>query len=123
MSTVCQSLPEVARETDIVRVSMFGKKKKAVKIEFSSEHCKKKLISSARREKPENIYFAEFLTPFRNKMFFSLRSLKKKYPGKISAVYTRDGIVFYKLPGTDGYKTVRHPNDITDLENRLLNTE
>ena len=123
VSSVCQALPEVARNEDIVRVTIFGRKKKAVKIECSSEQCKKKLISSARRTKPENIYFAEFLTPLRNKMFFSLRSLKNKYPEKISAVYTRDGIIFYKLPGTDGYKTVRHSKDITDLENRFLNTE
>lgn len=123
VSSVCQALPEVANESDIVRVAVFGKKKKMVKIECSSERSKKKLISSARLVKPANIYFSEFLTPFRSKMFFSLRSLKKKYPSKISAVYTRDGTVFYKIPGTDGFKTIRHPNDVTNLENRLLNTE
>ena len=123
VSSICQALPEVAKESDIVRVTVFGKKKKVVRVECSSEINKRKLISSARRVKPENIYFAEFLTPLRNKIFFSLRSMKNKYPNKISAVYTRDGTVFYKTPGTDGYKTIRHPKDVTDLENWLLNTE
>ena len=123
VSSICQALPEVAKASDVIRVTVFGKKKKVVKVECSSEVSKKKIVSSARRGKPANIFFAEFLTPLRNKMLFSLKSLKNKYPNKISAVYTRDGTVFYKIPGSEGFKSVRHPKEVTDLENRLLNTE
>ena len=56
-------------------------------------------------------------------MLFSLRSLKSNFRDKISAVYTRDGNLFYKLHGDDGFKSVRNPIDVTVLERRLSGAE
>ena len=81
------------------------------------------MIASARREKPDNIYFSEFLTNFRNGLFYSLRSLRNRFRDRIAAVYIRDGNLFYKLNGIEGFKTVRTQLDITKLEKKLTESE
>ena len=123
ISCVGRSLPITTEDGDIVKVSLYGKKKTHVKIECSSASVKKRIIASARHSKPVDIYFTEFLTKYRNQMLFSLRSLKSKFRDKISAVYTRDGNLFYKLHGDDGFKSVRNPMDVTMLERRLSAAE
>ena len=116
-------MPNTTEDGDIVKVSIYGKKKTHVKFECSSASVKKRIIASARHSKPVDIYFTEFLTNYRNQMLFSLRSLKSKFRDKISAVYTRDGNLFYKLHGADGFKSVRNPMDVTMLERRLSGAE
>ena len=123
ISCVGRSLPNTTEDGDIVKVSIYGKKKTHVKIECSSASVKKRIIASARHSKPVDIYFTEFLTKYRNQMLFSLRSLKSKFRDKISAVYTQDGNLFYKLHGDDGFKSVRNPMDVTMLEGRLSGAE
>ena len=56
-------------------------------------------------------------------MFYSLRSLKVRFPDKMKAVYTRDGNLFYKLSEADDFRRVRYPTEITELERRLSGTE
>ena len=80
------------------------------------------MITLARLKKPNDLFLSEFLTQRRNKMFYSLRTLKVKFPNKIKAVYTRDGNLFYKLSEADDFKRVRSPTEITELERRLSET-
>ena len=123
ISCINDALPNVIKEEDIVKVSYYGKKKTHVKIECSSMRARKRLISSARENKPAEIYFSEFLTNFRNTLFYSLRSLRNKYKDKILAVYVRDGNIFYKLRGVDGFNSVRTPLDVTKLEKKLTGSD
>ena len=123
LSTIKRALPGKSEVDEIVRVSPFGKKKTHVKVVCSSIEVRKKLIAYARREKPENIYFSEFLTSYRNGLFYSLRSLRNRFRDRISAVYVRDGNIYYKLHDTDGFKSVRTQLDITNLEKKLTESE
>ena len=123
ISAIKNALPGKAEVDEIVRVSPFGKKKTHVKIVCSSVEVRKKLIAYARREKPDNIYFSEFLTSYRNGLFYSLRSLRNRFREKISAAYVRDGNIYYKLHDTDGFKNVRTQLDITNLEKKLTESE
>ena len=123
ISAVEEALPGTAQFGDIVRVSLHGKQKTHVKVFCSSVEVRKRVIAAARRRKPDNIYFSEFLTNYRNGMFYSLRSLRNRFRDKISSVYIRDGNIFYKLSDTAGFKTVRTPLDITALERKLTGTE
>ena len=122
ISQIKHAMPEITEE-EIIKVTPFGKKKTHVKVECNSFNVKKKIISRARQLRPDNLYFCEFLTQHRNKMFYSLRSLKGKFPNKIKAVYTRDGNLFYKLRGTEDFKRIRCPKEVTELEKRLARTE
>ena len=123
ISCINDALPSETEEGDIVKVSHYGKKKTHVKIECSSMRVRKRLITSARENKPAGIYFSEFLTHFRNSVFYSLRSLRNKFKDEILAVYVRDGNIFYKLRGVDGFKSVRTPLDVTELEKKLTGSE
>ena len=56
-------------------------------------------------------------------MLFELRSLKVKFPNKIRAVYTREGNIFYKLSGVDGFRKIRCHGEVGELEKRLKRAE
>ena len=122
ISKIKESLPELS-DREIVRVTPFGSKKSHVKVECASFKEKKKILILARQKKPTNLYFSELLTQYRSKMFYSLRSLKAKFPNKIKSVYTRDGNLFYKLSEADDFRKIRSPTEITELERRLNGTE
>ena len=102
---------------------MLGRRRKHIKIECSSACIKNKIINCARQVRPSNMYFSEFLTQRRNKMLHGLRSLKVKYQNRIQAVYTRNGNLFYKISGVDGFRRVRYPEEVTELEVRLSRAE
>ena len=124
VSAIRDKCPGVISEvSDIVRVSPYGKKKTHVKVVCSSVQVRKKMIASARREKPDNIYFSEFFTNYRNGLFYSLRSLRNRFRNKISSVYIRDGNISYKLNETEGFKNVRTQLDVTKLEKKLTGSE
>ena len=93
-----------------------------LKLSVSYASVKKRIITSARHSKPVDIYFIEFLTKHKNQMF-SLRSLKSKFRDKISAVYTRDGNLFCKIHGEDGFKSVRNPVDVTIPKRKFRDSE
>ena len=122
-SCISRALPNIIEEVDIVKVTPFGRRRTHVKVECSSVTVKKRIITSARHSKPQDVFFTEFLTKYRNQLLFSLRSLKNKFSDKISAVYTRDGNIFYKLTGEDGFKSVRNIMDVTKLEGWLSGAE
>ena len=107
-------------DNEINKVSPFGKSRKYVKIYCSTATVKNRILYEIRKRKPSNFYCSEFLTSYRDNIYFQLRSLKKKYPSKISAVYTRGGQIFYKLvPGGD-YKCIQRLNEVVQLEQQLL---
>ena len=103
----------------IRKVVPFGKNRKRLKVYCSSVSSKNKIINEFRKRKPEKIFCSEFLTSYRNNLFFKLRSLKRKYPSKLAAVYTRNGTVFYKLLHNNEYKCIRNLDDITALDQQL----
>ena len=123
MSCISRTLPNTTKDRDIVKVSLYGKRKTRGKIECSSASVKKKIITSAHHSNPVDIYFTEFLTKYRNQMLFSLRSLKSEFRDKISAAYTQDGNLFYKLHGDDGFKSARNRMDVTMLKRKFSGAE
>ena len=123
IAKISHAIPDVVDGEEIVRVTPFGRRRKHVKIECSSAYIKNKIINRARQVRPSNMYFSEFLTQRRNKMLHALRSLKVKYPNRIQAVYTRNGNLFYKIGGADGFRRVCYPEEVTELQKRLSRAE
>ena len=60
-----------------VRVSAFGKAKKAIKVECPNIASKLHLMRRARERRPQGFYISEFLTESKLKLFHSVRALKK----------------------------------------------
>ena len=122
-SEVKRILPSIIEDSDIRKVAVFGKNRTHIKIQCTSDGVKRKIINAARRSKPEHMYFSEFLTPYRSKILYALRCLKRKYPTKIAAVYTRGGNIFYKLNRSETFVKVLCPTDVAELEKRLVEAE
>ena len=94
-------------ETDLENVIIFGKTKKSLKIKCSSLTTKNLILNEIRKLKLSDIYFSEFLTTYRNNLFYKLRQVKRNYSAHISAAYLRDGNVCYKITGSDRFVIVR----------------
>ena len=99
-------------------VTIVGIDKKTLKVTCKSDVLKKKVISEARKQKVENIYFNEFLTKFRNSLFYQARKLRNRYPSRVR-VYTRFGNIFYKLDNAERHKPLRNSSDLDTLVNQL----
>ena len=116
INIISDKLIPVTRK-DIVKVNRIGKNRNLIKITCSSESLKIKLISEARKQKIPNIYLNEYLTKFRNKLFFQARKLRLNNHDRLK-VYTRHGDIFYKL--RDGRpKIVKTLQDIHELTEQL----
>ena len=69
----------------------------------------------------KDLFVSEYLTSYRNKIFYKLREIKRKYPDRVTAVYVRNGTVFYKLSMVMNHKSVYCLSDVSDLEAKLSN--
>ena len=104
---------------NIESITKFGKNLKSVKVVLSSPNLRRKIISEARQRKQDNIYYSEFLTNYRSKIFYEARQLKRTHSEKISAVYVRNGLVCYKLTGNDRYMHLKTLNQIEAFKKHL----
>ena len=119
MKKLKENVPEIT-ESDVKRVTLFGKNKQHIKVTCNDSDTKRKLIIAAKRKKSKTIFFSEFLTNYRNKLYISLRSLKKSYPDKLIAAYTRQGNIYYKLSSnSQKYILLRNQSDLDELQNQL----
>ena len=99
-----------------MRVSVFGRDKRCVKINCANSTSKLHLLKQTRTRKPQGFYVSEFLTPNKLKIFHNLRYLKKQQPRKIKSVFTRGGNILYTLHNSD---RVFQVSDLSDLNNIL----
>lgn len=108
-------------EIDIknLQVSLFGREKKAIKIDCANFPSKLHIVKQARQKKPSGIYISEFLTKTNLLIHANLRKLQKLHPRKIKSVYTREGNVFYRLQDEDRAVLVR---SVREIENIIGNT-
>ena len=98
-----------------MRVSVFGREKKCVKINCANSTSKLHLLKSTRTRKPDGFYISEFLTPAKLKVFYNLRNLKKQHPGKIKSVFTRGGNILYTTHNSDRVHQVSSLNDLHNI--------
>ena len=101
-----------------VKVSVFGKARRAVKVECPNLASKVHIIRKARERKPQGLYVNEFLTESKLKLFLKARALKKLHPSKIKAVFTRGGSVCYSLANTITNRFY-HINTIEELRGAI----
>lgn len=99
-----------------VKVSVFGKARRAVRVECPNLASKVHIIKKARERKPQGLYVNEFLTEGKLKLFLKARALKKLHPNKIKAVFTRGGSVCYSLKNTDRFYYI---NTIEELRGAI----
>ena len=77
-------------------------------------------MSTLKRTKPAGIFVNEYLTRDRSQFLYSLRNLKKKFPS-ITASYSRNGTIYYKLQGSDEPLIVNDMSEVNKLEEKMLN--
>ena len=112
---------EEVTEIDIknLRVSLFGRERKSLKIECANSSSKLHIIKQARRKRPKGIYISEFLSKPKLQILRNLRNLKKLHPRRIDSVFTREGNIFYRLQGADRPVLVKSSKDIENIVNEL----
>ena len=121
IETIIQKTDNIVNKDEIDDIIVIGKEKKNFKVICRSLDVKNKILSFARQRKPKDIFVSEFLTSFRNRLFYQARQLKKIYPNCLSSVYTRSGNVFYKLKNNQHFFKIKKLNDIEELKSKLLN--
>ena len=116
-----EHIPEIQTDT-IKQASYFGKSKKQIKLTCADSWSRNKILIEAKRKKSTTVFFSEYLTKLRNKLYTKLRSLKKSNSEKLTAVYTRDENIYYKLSTdkTCDYHSIRQFEDINNLETQLM---
>ena len=77
-------------------ISIYGKNKNIMKIEWTSVNVRNHQLEQARKRKPAGIYLAEFLSPEKLKLHQRVNELKREFPNSIRAVYVRRGDIFCK---------------------------
>ena len=102
-----------------MKVSLFGKERKKIRIDCCNPASKVFLVKQARKKRPQGIYVSEFLTPSKLGIFYNLRQLKKQHSDKIQSVFSRGGNLFYRLRNSDREIRV---NALSDLEG-IVGTE
>ena len=107
---------EGANNIPEVKVSLFGRAKKVIKVECPNLATKVHIIKKAREKKPKGLYVNEFLTESKLKLFLNARSLKKLHSNKIKAVFTRGGTVCYSLVNQERFHQL---NTISELRSVL----
>ena len=109
----------ILRVDDVTSIVPFGKHKKHVKVICATLQVKNGLLKEIRKKKLNNIFLSEYLTAFRNKLFYELRQIKKKYSSIVTSVYIRNRNLYYKLLSETNHKIIRRPQDLTELESFL----
>ena len=104
---------------EFLSIVPIGKDKSKIKIVCRTESIRNEILNEARKKKLRNIYFSEFLTLSRNSLFYELRQLKKNFPDKLYATYTRRGNLYYKLQPSDDHVRVQSSRDILNLNLKL----
>ena len=116
-----ETVPEIT-ESNIKNITVFGKSNQQIKVTCKDSITKTKLIIAAKKKKSKTLFFSEFLTNYRNKLFLNLRTLKKTFPDKLIAAYTRQGNIYYKLSSdAQKYYLLRHQSDIDELQRQMSN--
>ena len=98
-----------------MRVSVFGREKKCIKINCANSTSKLHLLKQTRARKPQGFYISEFLTPNKLKIFHNLRNLKKQHPQKIKSVFTRGGNIIYTHHNSDRLFQVNCLDDLINI--------
>ena len=107
---------EGANNIPEVKVSLFGRAKKVIKVECPNLATKVHIIKKAREKNTQGLYVNEFLTESKLKLFLNARSLKKLHSNKIKAVFIRGGTVCYSLINQERFHQL---NTISELRSVL----
>ena len=100
-----------------INIAVFGRERKSIKFECSNLATKVFLLKQARIRKPPGVFISEYLNPCQLDIFYKVRQLRKLHPTKIHSVFTRNGVVFYKLQGSD---RVIQVNTVEDAANIIV---
>ena len=116
---------EEVTEIDIknLRVFLFGRERKSLKIECANSSSKLHIIKQARRKRPKGIYISEFLSKPKLQTLNNLKNLKKLHPNKVKSVFTKEGNIFYTLQGIDKPVLVRSNQDLENIVRNLPTTD
>ena len=119
ITKISEYLPDLTNN-DINKVIVFGKNKSTLKLECASSIVKGRILYEIRKVKPDDIFFSEYLTSFRSKLYYELRQLRNKNQDKI-VTYIRNGNLFFKLKSDNNnrFGAINNYNDLNLLKVRL----
>ena len=124
ISEAVGTVTDVAMDNEnVMTLHVFGKDRKSVKITCHTSFLKKKILSDIKLKKPNGIFACEFLTKNRSDMLYRLRVLKRRYPSKIGAAFSRDGSIFYRDISSSRNFVMHDLADINKLEEKLLGSQ
>lgn len=115
----------VLRPDDISRAYRTGRAtlsqspdKRNIVVKLEHRHMKDSILQACKTSKPQDLYINESLTPGRAKILFTLRSAKRRFPGKVAACGSHDGRVYvWKKPEyASGRNAKIFINDMTKLD-------
>lgn len=113
------TVPHISTD-QLPNITVHGREKKHIKVTCLSRDVKINVLTSFKRSKPSNLYVNEYLTKNRASLLYRLRNLKKNH-NSICSVFSRNGLICYKLHGSDQTFTIYSNFEINKLEERLLN--
>lgn len=105
---------------EISTVIIQGKNSKHLKVTCTTQNSKVFLLSTLKRLKPQGIFANEYLTKQRSLLLYKLRCLKKRFP-QVRSVYSRSGVVCYRLSDNNKPTVVNGIGEISELEVILSN--
>ena len=100
-------------------ISIYGKRKKTLKIECASVSVRNHLLEQARKRKPVGIYLVEFLSQEKLSLYQRVNDLKKEFPNKVNAVYIRKGDIFCKTEPNGDVIRVIEDEYVDDLRRQF----
>ena len=98
-SEIDSFITQTFAENDTTEISIVGHTthaRKHLKVVLASADMKSSILQGARLNHPTNFYINEYLTQKRSALLYKLRVIKKDNP-EIYSVYTRNGLIYYKL--------------------------
>ena len=106
-----------------LRISVYGKDKKTLKIECANVSVRNHLLEQARKRKPVGIYLSEFLSPEKLSLLQRARDLKREFPDKLRAVYIRRGDIFCKTEPDGDVSRVADGGTIDGLRRQFADSD
>ena len=106
-----------------VSLSLYGKNRKALKIECVNVYTRNFLIKQARIRKPQGIYVTEFLTPDKVHIYRRLLQLRRESQGRsIKSIRIKGAKISCKVDSDDRIIQIDSLEDVENLKPLLTST-
>ena len=111
--------PNVVSEEDIESVSIVGRERKHLKVNFTTLESKLVVLKSIKESKPTNLFASQYLTKNRSLSLYRLRNIQRANSELISSVYVYGGNICCRLTDSDKIHHLNSSISIDAFESQL----